>query len=100
MENDSSKYNEVIELDYVSGSCILTKRDVIEEIGLLDERFLCIMKMLNGVTEEKKHGYKSFYQPEAVIWHKHGASTNKCFELYHLNKSRILFIKNWNEKLH
>lgn len=53
MENDSSKYNEVIELDYVSGSCILTKRDVIEEIGLLDERFLCIMKMLNGVTEEK-----------------------------------------------
>lgn len=98
MENDSSKYNEVIELDYVSGSCILTKRDVIEEIGLLDERFFMYYEDVEWCYRGKKHGYKSFYQPEAVIWHKHGASTNKCFELYHLNKSRILFIKKTGMK--
>ncbi len=37
-----------IEVDWVSGACMLVRCEVVEQVGLLDERFFCILKTTTG----------------------------------------------------
>ena len=41
-EKDIGLFRETDEVDYISGACMLVKREVFEKIGLLDERYFLL----------------------------------------------------------
>ena len=57
------------------GSAMLIPREVIEKIGLLDERFPIFFNDVDFCRRLKAAGYKALYCPSAVVEHYHGAST-------------------------
>jgi GT2 family glycosyltransferase len=57
------------------GSAMLIPREVIEKIGLLDERFPIFFNDVDFCRRLKAAGYKALYCPSAVVEHHHGAST-------------------------
>lgn len=70
-EMDHGQYDSdsAIEVDHVTGCCLLVKSDVIRRVGRFDTRFysgqdteLC--------TRARAFGYKIIAVPEAVMWHK------------------------------
>jgi len=64
-------------VDWVSGSCLLTKREVFEKIGLLDEIFFMYVEDVDFCYRAKKAGFSVHYFPEVVIIHHIGKSTQK-----------------------
>jgi len=72
-----NKENE-IETDFVSGACMLINVKKIN--ALLDEGFYFGCEDIDKCLEAKKFGYKIFYVPKSVIWHKVSASRKKSFK--------------------
>jgi GT2 family glycosyltransferase len=85
-KRDDEKYNEPREVNFVTGCAFFIKREVIEKVGLLDEKLFIYSEDLDLSLRILKSGYKGFYVPSSKIWHKCGISTRKgngsSFQLY------------------
>jgi len=69
--------NQKTEVDWVSGSCLLTKRGVVEKIGPLDERFFMYAEDVDFCYRAKKAGYLVYYFPDWAVVHHIGKSTRR-----------------------
>ena len=56
----------------VSGSCMLIRRQVIEEVGFLDERFFAYQEDADFCFQASRAGWKIFYVPSSRIIHYGG----------------------------
>jgi GT2 family glycosyltransferase len=64
--------NQVHEVAGVSGSCMLVRRQVIEQIGYLDERYFAYQEDADYCFQARKAGWKVYYVPTAQITHYGG----------------------------
>ncbi|MFH1561019.1 MAG: glycosyltransferase family 2 protein [Patescibacteria group bacterium] len=64
-------------VDVIVGAVFLIPRKVIEEIGVLDERFFMYFEDFDYCRRIKKAGLKVYYLPKVKILHRHGASAQK-----------------------
>lgn len=76
-EVDKGQYNRRQETDFASGCCMLIKREVIENIGFLDEQLYLYLEDVDFCLRARQAGYKIVYEPRAVIWHKNASSSGK-----------------------
>lgn len=56
-------------VDWVSGSCFLIKKEVIEKIGLLDEKFFMYIEETEFCYRAKKAGFEVWFYPGAEVYH-------------------------------
>jgi len=61
-----------IEVDALSGSCMVIRREVVEEIGYLDEQFFAYQEDTDFCSRARQAGWKVSYFPEAQIIHYGG----------------------------
>lgn len=92
-EIDSGQYNKLMYVDYVEGSCILIKKDVIDKIGMLDSNYFAYWEDTDWCMRGSKAGYKLAYVPSSKIWHKVSGSNIGGLKIYYLTRNRYLFIK-------
>ena len=93
-EVDRGQYDELREVDYVTGAAFAVKKEVLERIGYLEERFFLYFDDPDICLRAKKAGYKVIYVPDAVVIH-YESSTNVVFSYFyyrHYHRSRMLFI--------
>jgi GT2 family glycosyltransferase len=91
-KDDVGQFDQVAERDYVYATAMLIKRQVIEELGLLDSSLFFGMEDYDYCARAKKAGFQVLYIPGAKIWHKQGASRNKLPdypETWHLVSKEI-----------
>ncbi|MBS2007695.1 MAG: glycosyltransferase [Cyanobacteria bacterium SZAS TMP-1] len=79
-----AKYNmtfadpdELLEVDALSGSCMMVRSQVVDQIGLLDEDIFMFGEDIDWCWRVKEAGYSVVYVPAAVVYHIHGASSRK-----------------------
>lgn len=60
---------QACQIDWVSGSCFLIKREVIKKIGLLDERFFMYIEEMEFCYRSKKAGFKVWFYPQSQVYH-------------------------------
>lgn len=65
------------EVDLVKTSCFLVKKKVIENIGLIDERFFVYFGDVDWQYRMKKGGWEIYIVPEAKAIHYEGESTKR-----------------------
>ena len=75
------------EVDAVSGAFMMIRREVVEQVGLLDERFFMYGEELDWCLRAKRAGWSVAYHPDAQIVHYKGESTKTnsrkaAFEFY------------------
>ena len=68
--------NKVKEVDWISGACILTKKQYLKSIEGFDENIFMYMDEIDLLFRAKKHGYKAFFYPEAEFIHFGSASSS------------------------
>lgn len=76
------------EVDAVSGAFLMIRKQVVEEIGLLDERFFMYGEELDWCLRAKRAGWTVMYHPDAQIVHYKGESTK-----YNSRKAAIEFYR-------
>lgn len=64
--------DEVHEVAGVSGSCMLLRRQVLEQVGYLDERFFAYQEDADYCFRARKAGWKVYYAPTAQVTHYGG----------------------------
>jgi GT2 family glycosyltransferase len=97
-EKDEGQYNEIKETNYAHGGGMMVSRRVIEEVGPLPEHFFIYYEELDWSEQVKKKGYKIYYQPKSLIYHKESMTTGKSspFKTFYHTRNRILFMRRNN----
>lgn len=62
------------EVDWVSGACLLVRRDAAEEVGLLDERYFMYLEDVDFCAAVRGRGWKVLFTPTAEVVHLRGQS--------------------------
>lgn len=71
--------DKVQKVDYVSGACLLTRKDVIMDVGLFDEKFFLYYEDADLCLRIKQKGWEIILLPETGIVHYIGKSTDNDF---------------------
>jgi GT2 family glycosyltransferase len=90
---DKGQFDTELMVDYVEGSCLLVKNDLINTVGLLDPEYFTYWEEMDWCIRGQMAGYDSLYAPNAIIWHKGRASDLSANSIYYMIKNRFLFIK-------
>jgi GT2 family glycosyltransferase len=69
--------DQTTEVDAISGSFMMVRREVVGQVGLLDERFFMYGEDLDWCYRVKQAGWKIYYVPSTKIVHYKGASSEK-----------------------
>lgn len=80
-----------------TGGASLYKTALLKEIGLFDDDFFAYYEDVDVSWRTQLAGWKVAYDPDAIAYHKQGATSSKIpgFTIYHTFKNLpLLFIKN------
>lgn len=66
-----------MEVDWVSGACMLVRREAIEDVGLLDEGFFLYWEDADWCKRMWESGWKVVYFPQASVLHLGGKSAQE-----------------------
>ncbi|MES2880867.1 MAG: glycosyltransferase family 2 protein, partial [Bacteroidota bacterium] len=94
-EQDRGQYNEVKVTNYAHGGGMMVPRKVIEEVGAMPEEFFIYYEEFDWSEQIKRKGYKIYYQPKSLIYHKESMTTGKSspFKTFYHTKNRILYMR-------
>lgn len=79
-EIDDGQYDEVAGRDYVYGTSLLLRKEVLNKISFMDPAFFFGVEEYDYCTRAKKAGFKVIYVPSSKVWHKVGASSSKILK--------------------
>lgn len=85
-------------VDQVMGSCFLIRREVIEAIGGLDERYFIWFEEVDYCKQAKEHGWDVCYIPAVRITHHGGQSFGQVFSVQkqrYFNGSLVKYFEKW-----
>ncbi len=69
-EEDREQFSYPIPVDWISGCSIMVRRDVIEQVGGIDERYFYYWEETEWCIRARKAGWQIWMVPDAKIWHK------------------------------
>lgn len=91
---------EACETDWLSGACIIVRREVFRDIGLLDEGYFTYFEDVDFCFNARKAGWPIWYVPTSRVVHLIGRSTGitvskpKRLPSYSFEARRRYFLKN------
>lgn len=85
--------DEPIEVEAISGACMLVKREVVEDVGLWDERYFLHCEDLDWCMRFRQKDWKILFVPDAHINHALGAcsQSHRVFVEWHKHKGMVRF---------
>ena len=102
---DQGQYNEVTEVEYAPTCCLLVRKEVFRDIGMMDEKYFVYFDDTDfsyRVWKDRRH--KIFYFPDVKFYHKVGSLTNSFnkeddrtyrgdFFIQQTTKNHVYFLK-------
>lgn len=88
--------NETHTVGGVSGSCMLVRREVVDRIGYLDERFFAYQEDADYCFRARQAGWKVYYYPQAQIIHYGGMGGSRVQpyrSIYEWHRSYFMYYR-------
>jgi GT2 family glycosyltransferase len=95
---EGDRYDEEAEVFFASDCACLYRRKMLEDIGLYDEDFFAYADETDMGWRAQLAGWKCIYNPEAIVYHFHSASsgTYSPFKAFLVERNRIwVAVKNF-----
>lgn len=91
------KYAGKTQVDWVSGSCLLARKKVLFEAGLLDERFFMYFEDIDLCRRVQQAGWQIHYNSDWTILHYGGVSARKniLHVLVEYRRSQLYFTRKY-----
>jgi len=79
----------------IHGAAMMVPRKVIQEVGMMTEVYFLYYEEHDWCARIKKAGYKVFYQPKSLVFHKESISTGKESPLktYYISRNRVVYTR-------
>jgi GT2 family glycosyltransferase len=68
-------HDSISDVDWVSGACLMVRRSLFEQIGLLDEGYFMYIEDVDLCQRVHRAGYKVVYLPQTSVIHHIGRSS-------------------------
>jgi hypothetical protein len=94
---ERGQYRAVETTGYLTGCCLLARREAWERVGLLDERYFIYAEDADWSLRARAAGYRLLFVPRARLWHKVSAASGAAspWKIYHrLRANLILFTRH------
>ena len=94
-EVDYGQYNQAHQTHLAHGTAMAISKKVFDKIGLLPEDYFLYYEELDFSEHAQRAGFKIWYQPASVVYHKESMSVGKAnpLKVYYQNRNRLLFIR-------
>ncbi|MGZ4960717.1 MAG: glycosyltransferase family 2 protein [Methylomonas sp.] len=89
--------DNAIEVEALSGACMMVKREAIEDVGLWDEGYFLHCEDLDWCMRFRQKGWKVLFVPGAKIVHEHGVCgrSKPIFVEWHKHKGMLRFYRKF-----
>lgn len=89
--------DEPIEVEAISGACMLVKREAVEAVGSWDERYFLHCEDLDWCMRFRQNGWTILFVPDARINHALGAcsQSRRVFVEWHKHKGMVRFYRKF-----
>lgn len=67
--------NSPIDVEAISGACMLVSREAVDQVGLFDERYFLHCEDLDWCVRFQQSGYRIIFVPDAKVVHEKGVSS-------------------------
>jgi hypothetical protein len=97
-KKDQQVDERACETGYITGCSLLARRAMIEEIGLLEEKYFLYLEDADWSLKARQKGWRLLYQPAAHLWHKEGSQTEKIYSerfIYYYLRNRFFFVRRF-----
>ncbi len=95
-------HDDVREVDWLLGACLMIRRSAAKDVGLMDERYFLYFEDVDLCYKMKQRGWGVVYVPDAVMYHHHRRESARRVinrpKLWHLN-SVFHFYDKWGGSL-
>lgn len=94
-EPDNRHYQELVEVDFLSGCALLVSCAAINRIGLLDDQFFSYGEDVEWCLRGKRAGFKILFVPQSLVWHPDTRlrDENSARVMYYMSRNHLLFLR-------
>jgi N-acetylglucosaminyl-diphospho-decaprenol L-rhamnosyltransferase len=95
-----SPATEAHQCDWVSGASLIMRRQVVEQLGLMDDGYFLYFEEADYCWRAKQAGWEVWYVPQSLVMHLEGAATGihaaaKRRASYWYDSRRRFFVKHY-----
>jgi len=89
-----SSHDRVRSVDFVTGACMMVRREAMEQVGLMDEGFFLYAEEIDWCRRIKEAGWEVYFIPRAQVMHHIGQSSAQSEDaLALLYRSRCYYFR-------
>jgi GT2 family glycosyltransferase len=93
---DGPSFDQLRDVDYLTGCCILARRQLLVDVGYLDTSYHMYSEDADWSVRARRAGYRVVFAPGARIWHRVSAASGggtTPYKMYHRVRSNLLFLR-------
>lgn len=107
-KEDTGQFDEIKKMDYAPTCCVLLKKEVIEDIGMMDEKYFAYYDDTDFFYRIYKNGkHQLYYYPFVHFYHKVGGLSNmkkgnakkfkfNSFYIHLITRNHVYYLKKQN----
>ncbi|WP_317319717.1 glycosyltransferase family 2 protein [Subdoligranulum variabile] len=88
-EKDGPAFAEKMQVSFITFCCVLLPRQVVEEVGFLDETLFMYCEDVDYCIRLADAGVPLWFLPDAKIWHKAGGSAGGMLSVYYITRNTL-----------
>ncbi len=94
-EPDKGQFAEPQPTAYAHGAAMMVSRQVLEQVGPMDEGFFLYYEELDWCERIRRAGFSVWVEPRARVYHKESLTVEKlgALKTYYLNRNRVWFMR-------
>jgi len=90
---------KIEKLDWVSGGCMMVRKNFFERLEGFDEHFFMYMEDMELCYRAKGLGFSTFFYPNVKVLHKTLGSSNRAFAIINIYKGILHFYSKHKNRL-
>lgn len=92
---DQPQYRKACETASMHGAAMMVRRDVLQRVGPMTEVYFLFYEEFDWSAAMHRAGYKLWYEPAAVVYHKESMTARKGTygRIYYLSRARLLYVR-------
>ncbi|HRY52779.1 MAG TPA: glycosyltransferase family 2 protein [Candidatus Portnoybacteria bacterium] len=100
-EAEDGNYQVAEQVDYISGTCLLIKAEIIKKIGLISEDYFLYYEDTDWCLRASRAGFRSLLVPQAKIYHKASRSTVEASYpyIYYHSRNGLMFGERFGNRI-
>ena len=85
--------DKISRVDWVSGACMMIRRDLFEKLKGFDENFFMYVEDMELCYRAEKEGFLTYFYPDIKLEHRETGSSNRQFAIKNIYKGLLYFYK-------